>query len=234
MKLEYFLFNLIVIVGPTVSQFNRQIKDISRWRLKLFTNGIVMIPYVIWDMLVTGSHWRFNAAYTLDFRLLGLPIEEWLFFITVPFGCLLVWETLPDTKPSAQLKPLRHVRIVLYATLPIGIWVFSTGRQYTGLVLCCLGLVGLADTLLRTHLLLRPKTYLYLAIVAGLILVFNGYLTARPVVLYSEAYQSGYRILTIPIEDFGYGFTLTLFNAMLYEKQVAYGRLRRKIEGGSA
>ena len=177
-----------------------------------------MIPYIIWDVLVTGSHWWFNKAYTLDFRLLGLPIEEWLFFITVPFGCLLVWETLSDTRLSKQLSPLRHVNTVLYATLPVGIAVFSTGRQYTGLVLCCFGLVGLADTLLRTHLLRRPKTYLYLAIVAGLVLVFNGYLTARPVVLYGEAYQSGYRILTIPVEDFGYGFTLTLFNAMLYEK----------------
>ena len=193
-----------------------------------------MIPYIIWDALVTGSHWQFNTAYTLDFRLVGLPIEEWLFFITVPFGCLLVWETLPDARLSRQLRPLRHVRSVLYAALPIGIAVFSTGRQYTGLVLCCFGLVGLVDTLLRTHLLLEPKTYLYLAIVAVLILVFNGYLTARPVVLYGEAYQSGYRMLTIPVEDFGYGFTLVLFNAMLYEKQIAYGRLRRKIEGGSA
>ena len=226
MKFEYLLFNLIVLAGPAVSQFNRQIKHISQWRLKLFTNGIVMIPYIIWDALVTGSHWQFNKAYTLDFRLLGLPIEEWLFFITVPFGCRLVWETLPDTRLSTQLKPLRHIRTVLYATLPIGISVFSTGRQYTGLVLCCLGLVGLADTLLRTNLLLRPKTYLYLAIVAGLILAFNGYLTARPVVLYDEAYQSGYRILTIPVEDFGYGFTLTLFNTILYEilKAVRHGK----------
>ena len=228
MKFEYLLFNLIVIVGPVVLQFNREIKHISQWRVKLLTNGIVMIPYIIWDVLVTGSHWQFNKTYTFDFRLLGLPIEEWLFFITVPFGCLLVWETLPDARLSAQLRPLRHVRTVLYATLPIGIWVFSTSRQYTGLVLCCFGLVGLADTLLRTNLFLQLKTYLYLAIVAGLILVFNGYLTARPVVLYGEAYQSGYRVLTIPVEDFGYGFTLMLFNAMLYEKQVAYGRLRHK------
>ena len=218
MKFEYLLFNLIVVAGPVGFQFNRQIKQISHWRVKLMANGIVMVPYVIWDALVTGSHWWFNEAYTLDFRLLGLPIEEWLFFITVPFGCLLVWETLPETRLSMQLRPLRHIRTVLYATLPIGIWVFSTGRQYTGLVLCCFGMVGLADTLLRTHLLLQPKTYLYLAIVAGLILVFNGYLTARPVVLYDKAYQSGYRILTIPVEDFGYGFTLVLFNAMLYER----------------
>ena len=219
MKFEYLLFNLAVVAGPVASQFSRRIKSVSRWRLKLRVSVIVMMPYVIWDALVTGSHWQFNEAYTLGFRLFGLPIEEWLFFITVPFGCLLVWETLPQVdKWLARLRSLRHVRNVLYAALPVGIWVFSTGKQYTGLVLCCFGLVGLGDRLLRTDLLLRPKTYLYLAIVAGLILVFNGYLTARPIVMYGEAYQMGYRIWTIPIEDFGYGFTLMLFNTMLYEK----------------
>ena len=218
MKFEYLLFNLIVIAGPVVSEFNPQIRRISQWRLKLLTNGIVMIPYVIWDVLVTGSHWQFNKAYTLDFRLLGLPIEEWLFFITVPFGCLLVWETLPEKRLSRLRSHLRHIRTGLYTALPIGLWIFSTGHQYTGLVLCCFGIVGAVDRVLKTDLLLQPKTYIYLAIVSGLILVFNGYLTARPVVLYGEAFQSGYRILTIPVEDFGYGFTLTLFNAMLYEK----------------
>ena len=218
MKFEYLLFNFVVIAGPVASQFSPRIRQVSRWRLKLFVIGIVIIPYVIWDALVAGSHWWFNATYTLDFRLLGLPIGEWLFFITVPFGCLLVWETLPHTdRWLARLKSLRYVR-VLYTALPLGIWVFSTGRQYTGLVLFCFGLVALVDTLLGVDLLLRPKTYLYLAIVSVLILVFNGYLTARPVVLYGEAYQIGYRVLTIPLEDFGYGFTLVLFNTMLYEK----------------
>ena len=219
MKFEYLLFNFVVIAGPVVSQFSRQIKRVSRWRLKLLVSGIVMIPYVIWDALVAGSHWWFNDAYTLNLRLFGLPIEEWLFFITVPFGCLLVWETLPHTDSwLGRLKSLRYVRTSLYTTLPIGVWVFSMGKQYTGLVLFCFGLVALVDTLLGVDLLLRPKTYLYLVIVSVLILVFNGYLTARPVVLYGEAYQVGYRILTIPLEDIGYGFTLMLFNTMLYEK----------------
>ena len=102
--------------------------------------------------------------------------------------------------------------------LPLAVWVFSIGKQYTGLVLFCFGVVGLVDRLLRIDLLLQPRTYLYLAVVCGLILMFNGYLTGRPVVLYGEAYQIGYRILSIPVEDFGYGFTLMLFNAILYEK----------------
>ena len=219
MKFEYLLFNLTVLIGPCAAEFYPPIRSVSQPRVKLLATGIVMIPYLIWDALVTGEHWWFNEAYTLDFRLLGLPVGEWLFFVTVPFGCLLVWETLPQTdRWVVTLKWLRVVRMVLYAVGPLGIAVFISGKQYTGLVLLCFGLVGVADTILGVDLLLRPKTYLYVAIVAGLILIFNGYLTARPVVLYGETYQLGYRLFTIPIEDFGYGFTLALFNAMLYEK----------------
>jgi len=177
-----------------------------------------MIPYGIWDMQVVGSHWWFNEEYTFEFRLLGLPIEEWLFFITVPFGCLLVWETLPQRDSSRKLKSLKPIRTILYAAPFAGVWLLNIGKQYTGLVLFCFGLTGLMDKLLKVDLLLRPRTYLYLAIVSALTLVFNGYLTARPIVLYDESYQLDYRILTIPIEDFGYAFTLMLLNAMLYEK----------------
>ena len=133
MKVEYLLFNLVVIAGPVVSQFSRQIRGVSRWRLKFLTSGIVMIPYIVWDAVVTGSHWRFNEAYTLDFRLLGLPIGEWLFFITVPFGCLLVWEALPHAEGwLIKLKSLRYVRAVLYAALPVGVLVFRYGETVHG------------------------------------------------------------------------------------------------------
>ena len=54
MKFEYLLFNLVVITGPILCQFSRQIKPLLRWRLKLLVSGIVMIPYIIWDVLVTG------------------------------------------------------------------------------------------------------------------------------------------------------------------------------------
>ena len=130
----------------------------------------------------------------------------------------MVWETLPQANQATQVKLFRCVRLILYMMLLGGPLVFSMGKQYTGLVLFCFGLVGLVDRLLGVNLLLQLKTYLYLVVVFGLILVFNGYLTARPVVLYGEVYQIGYRIFSIPVEDFGCGFTLMLFNAILYEK----------------
>ena len=40
------------------------------------------------------GYWWYSARYTLGLRLLGLPVEEWLFFIVIPVCALLTYEAL--------------------------------------------------------------------------------------------------------------------------------------------
>ena len=48
-----------------------------------------------WDLVaVRRGDWWYSARYTLGVRLLGLPLEEWLFFIVVPVCALLTYEAL--------------------------------------------------------------------------------------------------------------------------------------------
>ena len=218
MKYEYLLFNIIVIAGPTVFSFDRRVHYVSRWSIALLAIAIVMIPYIIWDAMVTGSHWWFNEKYTLDFRLAGLPIGEWLFFIAIPFACLFIWEILAYYLKNQVTAKLQFLRILFLCGFPVGLFIYSTGKEYTALVLIFLGVAALMDLFLKNDIFLQSRTYLYLAIVSGFILIFNGYLTFRPVVFYSSSYQLGFRLGAIPLEDFGYGYTLILLCTMLFEK----------------
>jgi len=218
-KAEYLLLNLIILAGPLLMSFERQIHFVDKWRYAWPAIIMVSIPYLIWDSLVTGAHWWFNEKYTLDFRLAGLPMEEWLFFFTVPFAALFIWEVIGfyyrRDRDIAVMRPLRHA---LYPLQLLGLIFFAQGKEYTGLMLIFLGAAIIVDRILKTDLLLRTKFYIYLLTLIGVILVFNGYLTARPVVLYGEAYQLGWRIGTIPFEDFGYGISLVFWATILYEK----------------
>ncbi|MEZ4763223.1 MAG: lycopene cyclase domain-containing protein [Calditrichia bacterium] len=119
--------------------------------------------------------------------------------------------------------------------IPAGIWFWVDGKEYTALVLIALGLVGFLERALQTGIFSQSRTWRFLAIVSGLTLVFNGYLTARPVVLYNPAFQLDFRIFTIPVEDFGYGISLVLFNVLLFEffKQKAAAKSDTMVESVS-
>ena len=152
-------------------------------------------------------------------RLLGLPLGEWLFFITVPFACLFTWEVLAAYFPNREWKAHLLIKFSLYF-LFIAATIFAGfhGKEYTFFVSLALIYVLSLDIFLRTHLFRQSRTYWFSGLLFIMMLIFNGYLTARPVVQYAAQYQLDIRIYTIPIEDFFYGFSLIFLNLVLYTK----------------
>jgi isorenieratene synthase len=218
MRAEYLLFDLVILGIPLA---------LSRWPAADFRPRfvpaflacvIVGAPYLVWDATVAGEHWEFNHRHVLGVELLGLPIEEILFFVSVPFACLYTWIILLRGDDAPSRPGLAWTYPLVLATLPVGGWALSLGKGYTGLMLLALGACAALDLLLRTRLLLRPRFWGLLASVLAFTLVFNGYLTARPVVLYAEQYQLGIRVITIPIEDFGYGLGLVWANVIVFDR----------------
>ena len=217
MNSEYLIFNIIVISGPLSLSFDRRVHFVNKWKNVFNAILISLAIFVIWDSIVTGRHWWFNDQYTLGFKILKLPIEEWLFFITIPYASLFIWEVFAAYFKNREFRTLQIVRSVLFFGTPVGMLLFFLGKEYTGLVLFALGLVALLDWKLKTKMFIQLRTIQYMAISTLAMLIFNGYLTWRPVVLYGEAYQLGIRIFTIPIEDFGFGYALILLCTILYE-----------------
>jgi lycopene beta-cyclase len=61
--------------------------------------ALVLLPviavFAAWDLVgAARSHWWWNASSVIGLHLLGLPIEEWLFFAVVPLCALLTYEVL--------------------------------------------------------------------------------------------------------------------------------------------
>jgi lycopene cyclase domain-containing protein len=115
-----------------------------------------------------------------------------------------------------RLRPLRSV--MMWGLIPLGIFLLVWGKEYTGLTCFALASASWADKVGKSDLLLMPRFYAFLLFVTALIFVFNGYLTARPVVLYGRAYQMDLRVWTIPIEDFFYGHSLVIWVTVLLER----------------
>jgi isorenieratene synthase len=222
MRAEYLLFDLFVLLGPLVLGARLGLGFDRHLRAAVVATVIAAVPWIVWDAVVTGAHWTFDPRYVLGVQLFGLPIEELLFFLAVPLACLFTFEVLlgaAAVRPSAP----PWVYLVAAATIPLGIGVYSSGLEYTGLVLVAFGSVAVLDRALRTELLRSVQGARLLGAVAGFTLVFDLYLTWRPVVHYEPSVQLGIHVLTIPIEDFVYGVALVYAAAVFYQR--AEGRV---------
>lgn len=62
----------------------------------------VAAVFIGWDALAVRRHWwSFAARYVLPGpRPLGLPIEEWLFFVVVPICSVLTLEAVRRLRPG--------------------------------------------------------------------------------------------------------------------------------------
>jgi lycopene cyclase domain-containing protein len=64
--------------------------------LALFASILsVVIVFGVWDIFATiNNHWHFDSKGIFGIYFLYLPLEEWLFFIIIPFCCIFTWEVV--------------------------------------------------------------------------------------------------------------------------------------------
>lgn len=217
MRAEYLLFDLLILAGPLALSLMPRHGFLARARSLMIATLVVAVPFVAWDAAVAGTHWWFDPRYTLGVSLFGLPVEEVLFFIAVPYACAFSWETLIGGA-AARATGSTWIYVLPLALLVAGASsLLAGGPAYTGLTLLALGLAGTLDHMLGTGLLRMPRYWAFAALVLGFTAVFNAYLTWRPIVHYGEAHQLGLRLGTIPIEDFGYGLALCTATVAVYQ-----------------
>lgn len=214
---EYLVFNAVVLVGPLLFGRWEPTSFRGRWRAALAAAATVAVPFVIWDVLATGRYWTFNGAHTWR-RVLGLPLGEWAFFVTVPLACLFTWEMLSGGVDRTPVRRGGAVRGVVVAALIAAAAAWAAGREYTALAAGALA-AALALDLAGGGPVVRHRRFgLFALLVLAFTAIFNGYLTWRPLVLYDPHHQLDLRIGTIPIEDFAYGLALVIANVALFER----------------
>jgi len=221
-KYEYLIFNIIVLSGPLFFGSLKQFYFLDKLKYALLSIIIPAIPFIIWDAAVTDRHWFFASEYTLDFRIFGLPFEEILFFITVPYASLFTWQMVKIyftgvTVDSHSLKSNSSLFVFLFFLI-LSIFAIIGGKEYTSLSAFFFALSVLFDSYFGAKILMTKRFLVYFLFVSFFTLIFNGYLTWRPIVTYDEIYQIGFRIFTIPIEDFFFGYALMIFSTSIFEK----------------
>lgn len=181
-----------------------------------------MALFIPWDIIFTNNgFWGFNNIYISGFKLLNLPIEEWLFFICIPYACMFTHYSLRYFYPKLAFgkRATSITYIILQCIMIITLW-YNYDKWYTlinfGYAILLLGLVY---NLKREQLQKFLPTFIIILLPFFLI---NGILTGsfieNQVVWYNNTENLGIRIFTIPIEDSIYALTMLLTVFVVMEK----------------
>jgi lycopene cyclase domain-containing protein len=225
---------LLILAGafsfPFLFSFEKKLSFYKWWKQLFPGLAITAIVFIAWDILFTAQGvWWFSRQYTLSFRPAGLPIEEWLFFLIIPYCCVFIHASLGYYYPSKGVDTGWQWFLVMGIVL-IAFAALNYHRAYTffACLSCGVALLVARQIKARNPLFRADRFLLTYAVCLVPFLIVNGLLTAIPVVLYNDAENTGIRIHTIPAEDIIYGMLLILANVW----STTYLLARSNIHGG--
>lgn len=218
MNYIYLLINIAVIFFPLALSFDKKVHFFSKWKFVLPAISITGLVFLIWDLLfVKLSVWSFNPDYLIGLSFFGLPIEEILFFLTVPYACIFIYECLNAYFPSNHLQKYSLALSNLILGISIAVLFFGFNRWYTLINFGFLFLVLVYVEYINNKLRFMYKFYRAYLVSLIPFYIVNGFLTAIPLVIYNSKEILGFKVGTIPFEDHFYLMSLLLMNVYLYE-----------------
>lgn len=218
----YLYLNIFIILFPFLLSFDRNVRFWKKWNRFLGSFLIVGTSFILWDIYATETgHWSFNKKYLIGIDVFGIPLEECLFFFTVPYACLFTYEVirhyLREWKVPYRPWPYYLAGIVLFI-LGVAYW----GQEYTSIVLIETGILIFLLPIAAPWILRRRSYWTYVLITFMLFVIFNMVLTAVPVVRYGPEHIWGGdgtwngRFVTIPLEDFIYNASMLTWYLLAY------------------
>jgi lycopene cyclase domain-containing protein len=216
----YALTLLFSVIFPIFWSFEPKLRFVKFWIFTVLPIFLVSIPFIAWDIYFTKIKvWGFNPSYHLGILFFGLPLEEILFFILVPFCCLFIFHSVVFL--NWRILNIFLIKCLNYTILIISIlgFVLYFNKNYTAFVTAGVAMIIIFNLIYQSFTFL---SYFYTAF--GLVLIpflivngiLTGVITPEPIVWYNNQENIHVQFFTIPLEDFGYNFILCYGNMKLF------------------
>ena len=213
----YLLINILIIFFPLILSFDKNLKFYKKVPYVLQSIAFISTAYIVWDVIATErGDWAFSPEHLIGFYILGLPLEEILFFITVPYACIFIFETVSFYVKEKKLNFNKKLSIIP-AVLLIVLGIIFYDQNYTFTVSIFAAAFFIGAVLFNEQLLASRNFWITMLISFLPFLIVNYFLTSIPIVTYSETAFSGKRFITIPYEDFLYSFSMISLWILFYE-----------------
>ncbi len=230
----YLILDIISFSVPFIVSFEKKYLNFIQFWKPYFTAIIsVGLFFISWDIVfVIQNVWWFHPKYLVGISILHLPLEEWLFFILIPYSSNFIHYSLLYLfpKPKLGIKTSKIITWILFLG-SLCVALFHTDRLYT---LCSFGIFAILLGLqLYFNWSFIRRYYLSFIVIYIPFFIVNSWLTGsfteEPIVNYNNEENLGLKIGTIPIEDTFYCFSLLYSSILLFEylksknKNLSYG-----------
>lgn len=221
-KFLYLFLDIFSFIIPFAYSFERKkLHFIRYWKPYFLSIFFVGIVFILWDIYFTKKGvWGFNDRYLIGINFFELPLEEWLFFLLIPYSSNFIHYALLYffPKPKLSKKVSQFVAITLFLVSTI-IAIRFSDKTYT------LWSFGSFSFLMFAQIIFKFKCFqryfLSFTVIYIPFFVINSWLTGgftpEPVVWYNNSENLGMRLGTIPLEDSFYCFTMLYSSLLLFE-----------------
>lgn len=234
-KYLYLVVEIGCFIIPFLFSFHPRLRFFKNWKALAKSLLVMMAFFIPWDIYFTSiGIWGFNDEYTIGLRLFHLPLEEWLFFICIPYACIFTYHCMKFFFAKEPFPIAFRYLAFLMACIFIILAMVYTDRWYTFTAHLLSGLF------LMIHLFVLRSKYLgwYMLtfiLITPLFLISNGILTgisfwdypllnadagsiSHSVVWYNNDHNLQFRLFSMPLDDVAYGMLMLLLTTTLYEK----------------
>lgn len=218
----YLAVDLLAIGVPLIASFHPRVKFYRHFPVVLVSILFAALPFIPADHLFTHLKiWGFNPAYTTGIYIGNLPLEEYLFFLCIPFSCLFTFYCFRIFNIQWLSDKNGNKLAVVLAVLLMMTGLLFLKQRYTSTTFIA---TSLAIFAIRKW---NPEFSfgLFFSAFSVLLIPFficNGILTgtglSEPVVWYNDAENFGFRMGTIPFEDTFYGMLLILLSCWAFQR----------------
>ncbi len=218
----YIALDVFSFLIPFLFSFEKKWMHFIRfWKPYFSAIFIVGIFFILWDIYFAYENvWGFNDDYLLGIRWFKLPLEEWLFFLLIPYSSNFIHYSLAYFFPKFELKKTitQSITILLFI-ISFGVFVWNLDKIYTA------SSFGLFAVLMLFQMIFQweyaQKFYLsFIVIYIPFFLVnsaLTGMFTENAVVFYDNQENLGIRVGTMPLEDSFYCFSMLYGSVLLFE-----------------
>jgi lycopene cyclase domain-containing protein len=213
---RYLIINLLALSFPLLFCWLPKVKYYRQIPKLLGSFILAGGVYLIWDMMAThNGDWGFNPLYVGRLHILGLPLEEILFFLFIPFSSIFIYENLVCRFSDKKISFPKWLNILLVIACLLAAVIFFH-QNYTRTAFIFMVLFFFITLFVDHDMLQSLHFWLFITITYLPFFIVNYFLTAPPVVWYNPEAIWGIRITTIPLEDFFYSFSMLGFYLLVY------------------